>query len=225
MSFTITQLKTFVMIVQCGSFTAAAKRMGKAQSVVSDAISNLEIDLDLILFDRIEKRPQLTEAGKALLYSVNTVLLHCQNLEERARALHLDTETALRLVVDDAVPFDVLRVVLQQFVDRFPQVELIFLSPQGLSVVDIVLDKQAHLGLTLSSSYSGQNISFCRLGDVQLANVVCADHPLAQINGGISFAELHRYRQLVYMPLTGAICQRINISLPHLSVVPTAISN
>lgn len=151
MFFTITQLETFAMIVQCGSFTAAAKRMGKAQSVVSDAISNLEIDLDLILFDRTEKRPQLTEAGKALLYSVNTVLLHCQNLEERARALHLDTETALRLVVDDAVPFDVLRVALQQFVDRFPQVELIFLSPQGLSVVDIVLDKQAHLGLTLSS--------------------------------------------------------------------------
>lgn len=200
MSFTLSQLETFTTVVECGSFSAAARRLGKSQSVVSMAISNLEIDLDLTLFDRSEKFPQLTEAGQTLLYSVNAILLHCQNLEERAHTLHQGAETQLRLALDGAIPYGVLETALDEFSVKFPQVDLTFLFPQEQSVVDLVLEKKVHLGLTLSGSYSGKNISFCRLGDVALANVAAAGHPLAQEKDAISFPLLHRYRQLVYAP-------------------------
>ncbi len=172
MAFTLSQLETFTTVVECGSFSAAARRLGKAQSVVSATISNLEIDLGLTLFDRSGKLPRLTEAGQTLQYSVNAILLHCQNLEERAHTLQQGAETQLLLALDGAIPYAVLEPALIEFSAKFPQVDLTFLFPQEHSVVDLVLDKKANLGLTLSSSYSGKNISFCRLGDVALANVV-----------------------------------------------------
>lgn len=54
------QLETLLMVVNTGSFSAAARKLGKAQSAVSTAISDLEIDLDLQLFDRSGRYPVLT---------------------------------------------------------------------------------------------------------------------------------------------------------------------
>lgn len=51
MRFSIEQLQAFVASAEQGSFSAAARHLGKAQSVVSAAIANLEADLNLSLFD------------------------------------------------------------------------------------------------------------------------------------------------------------------------------
>ena len=45
-------IEAFVQAAELGSFSAAARRMGKAQSAVSTTIANLEIDAGFELFDR-----------------------------------------------------------------------------------------------------------------------------------------------------------------------------
>lgn len=200
MSFTLNQLETFTTVVKCGSFSAAARRLGKSQSVVSTTISNLEIDLGITLFDRRDKFPHLTDEGLALLHSVNSVLLQCHNLAERAHTLNLGAETELRVALDEAIPYNVLGNVLTEFSGKFPHVDVIFLFPHEKSVVDLVEEKKAHLGLCISTGYNDKNNAFCRLGDVALANIVATYHPLAQEKEAISFSVLHRYRQLVYAP-------------------------
>ena len=67
-------LEAFVQAVSLGSFSAAARKLGKSQSTVSEAIARLEIDLGLELFDRSGRQPQLTEAGRTLLGRVEEVL-------------------------------------------------------------------------------------------------------------------------------------------------------
>lgn len=52
MSLSLEQLQAFVATVETGSFSAAARYLGKAQSAISTAVSNLEIDLDNSLFVR-----------------------------------------------------------------------------------------------------------------------------------------------------------------------------
>ncbi|NVL29209.1 LysR family transcriptional regulator, partial [Pseudomonas syringae pv. actinidiae] len=52
MSYSPEALEAFVQIAALGSFSAAARRLGKSQSTISEAISRLEIDLGLELFDR-----------------------------------------------------------------------------------------------------------------------------------------------------------------------------
>ena len=62
----IENFRAFVLAAELGSFSAAARQMGKAQSAVSSAIANLEVDADVQLFDRSSRNPVLTEAGAAL---------------------------------------------------------------------------------------------------------------------------------------------------------------
>src|ERR1700675_412348 len=65
---TLDQLRVFLAIVEAGSFVGSAQRLGRATSVVSYAIANLEAQLGLTLFDRVTTRkPQLTDAGRAIL--------------------------------------------------------------------------------------------------------------------------------------------------------------
>ncbi len=74
MNFTLDQLEAFSASAETGSFSAAARKLGKAQSAVSMAISNLEIDLGLELFDRAGKYPVLTFTGEMFLREAETIL-------------------------------------------------------------------------------------------------------------------------------------------------------
>ena len=66
---TLDQLYVLTQVVETGSFTAAARKMNRALSVVSYTVSNLEAQLGVTLFDRATSRkPQLTEAGRVLVF-------------------------------------------------------------------------------------------------------------------------------------------------------------
>ena len=60
------QLKTFLTVVETGSFAAAGRKLGRATSAISYAIANLESQLGVALFDRgSTRKPVLTEADQA----------------------------------------------------------------------------------------------------------------------------------------------------------------
>ena len=64
MNWTLYQLEAFVLAVNHGSFSAAARKLGRAQSRISTAIANLEVDLGFELFDRSAKLAVLTKHGE-----------------------------------------------------------------------------------------------------------------------------------------------------------------
>ena len=49
---TLDQLRVFLTVVEVGSFAGAARRLGRATSVISYSIANLEAQLGVLLFDR-----------------------------------------------------------------------------------------------------------------------------------------------------------------------------
>ena len=59
--------RTFVKIVEAGSFTKAAELLGYSQAAVTAQIKAMEKELDVPLFDRIGKRVYLTHEGKTFL--------------------------------------------------------------------------------------------------------------------------------------------------------------
>ena len=67
-------LVAFVLSAELGSFSAAARQLGKRQSTISEAIANLEIDLGVMLFDRQARLPTLSEAGANLLPLARRIL-------------------------------------------------------------------------------------------------------------------------------------------------------
>lgn len=85
MHYTLRQLEVFLAVAQTQNISRAAEALNMSQSAVSGSLADLEGHFDVKLFDRIGKRIQLNEFGKALRPK-------SQALIEQAR----DLETALR---------------------------------------------------------------------------------------------------------------------------------
>ena len=63
----IDQLLVLLVVAEAGSFSAAAKRLGRATSAISYAIDTLEAQLGLSLFDRgTTRKPKLIQQGEAI---------------------------------------------------------------------------------------------------------------------------------------------------------------
>ena len=74
-ALTLDQLRTFIAVAEARSFRAAAGRLSRVQSAVSQAVANLEAELGVSLFDRSGYRPVPTPEGQALLADARAILL------------------------------------------------------------------------------------------------------------------------------------------------------
>ena len=84
MNWTLEQLRHFVAAADAGSFSAAARQVGRAQSAVSTSLGLLEADLGVELFDRSRRNATLTRAGEVLLLEARELLRQAGGLEQRA---------------------------------------------------------------------------------------------------------------------------------------------
>lgn len=82
--FTLDQLKTIQAIARKGSFKRAADSLYISQPAISLQVQNLEKQLNIVLFERCNKKATLTEAGNLILYYGRRILALC---EETCRAL------------------------------------------------------------------------------------------------------------------------------------------
>ena len=77
----IDQLLVLLAVAEEGSFTAAARRLGRATSAVSYAIDTLEQQLGLPLFDRgTTRKPRLTREGEAVVSEAKAVSFSVETL-------------------------------------------------------------------------------------------------------------------------------------------------
>lgn len=195
MRFSLEQLQVFVLAVQAGSFSAAARRVGKTQSTVSAAIANLEADLGVELFDRSSRIPGLTAAGHKLLLEAEAVLERCRALESHADSMAADVEPSLTLAIE--VPYNTVMPVLQEFEQAFPHVDLIVRHPVYGDVSELVLKGEAALGIAFSQPGYPQALDFQQLGKLIMSHVTHPRHPLAALDT-VSFADLHGHRRLAF---------------------------
>ena len=98
------QLRTFIAAADEGSFSAAGRKLRRAQSVVSHTLANLELQVGFALFDRTGRYPQLTEAGRALLEEARRAANGMDAFKARARTLAQGLEAELAVAVDVMFP-------------------------------------------------------------------------------------------------------------------------
>ncbi len=99
-SLTLDQMRVLVAVADAGSFSAAARKLGRVQSAISQSIQTLETTLGVSLFDRSGKTPQLTDAGKALVGDSRALIAGAQAIRARAQSMAEDVEPELTLAVE-----------------------------------------------------------------------------------------------------------------------------
>lgn len=143
MQWTLEQLRQFILTAESGSFSAAARSQGKAQSAVSTAIALLEADLGVQLFDRSKRNAHLTDAGQVLLLEARHLLRQAQAMDTRAQALHKGSPASLSLALDEALPYTAISHLTSELSHQFPELDLTLLHGTASEVGDQVEQQRA----------------------------------------------------------------------------------
>lgn len=175
------QLQVFLAVVDEGSFAAAARRMNRAVSAISYAISNLEAQLGLVLLDREgSRKPVLSEAGQAILADARLIAADLQALRARALGLHSGLEPEVSVALDVMIPLDRVAGLLSEFQEIHPTVTLRLHVEALGGVAALLLDGQAQLGLSGPAITDHPDLERADAGELLLVPVAAPDHPLAR---------------------------------------------
>ncbi|ASA55207.1 LysR family transcriptional regulator [Vibrio gazogenes] len=202
MNWTLDQLLAFVTAAELGSFSAAARKLQKAQSRISSAISNLELDLGFELFDRRSKYPALTSLGEEILPEAQAVLNQCLRLESRALTAARQEPISLRIAIDEALPLETIHTIFPQFGDSFPNTHLVITNGSQDDIAVAIANHNADIGLMISNDELPAKLQLHSLGYFKQVLIVGKQHPLAS-KDTLSLAQLQQYRQFVLCNRSG----------------------
>ncbi len=195
---TLDQLRILIAVAETGSFSAAARRLRRVQSAVSQSVQALEATLGVTLFDRAERIPKLTEAGRALLVDARQILSNTESLRAHAESIASEVEPELSLAVDAVLPADPLRASLKALSHEFPHLP-VTLFTEGLGGAEQRLrDRVARLGIyTPLPSGKSSDLMGEFLATSPMVPVVAASHPMAKAPRPLTREIIEKHVQLV----------------------------
>ena len=191
-------LQAFVQAATQGSFSAAARKLGKSQSTVSAAVASLEIDLDVVLFDRSSRKPTLTPAGHLLLQRAEQVLEANSRLELAASQLAQGLEPKLTIAMSDTYQSDHFEVALKHFEQRYPDLELECLIAECEDLIALVQSGRAHIAFIEKQAVYPPDLTGAPVAEsTEIALFVSPEHPMAKLqNISADTLQQHRERRL-----------------------------
>jgi len=189
-------LLAFVEAATQGSFSAAGRKLGKSQSTISAAIASLEIDLNLVLFDRSSRKPSLTPAGHVMLQRAEDILAANSRLAMTASQLSQGVEAKLTVAISDTYQSNRFEAALSAFEQRYPDLELECLIAECDDLVALVQRGRAHVAFAeMQEVYPPDLVSATVDERTEIALFVAQGHPLAQA-AHIDKEVLQQHREL-----------------------------
>ena len=196
-SLTLDQLRVLVAIADSGSFSAAARRLGRVQSAISQMIRTLEDTQGVTLFDRSEHKPRLTAIGKMMVDQARLVLFSAERFELLALGSRAGMEAELPLAIDPLIPSQPLIASLRALRETYIDVPVTFRT-EGLGGAERRLrEGRATLGLCLLLPSVPDDLMAYPLMDLQLLLVAAPDHPLTKIHRPLETTDFAAHVQLV----------------------------
>src|SRR5258705_4309154 len=195
-SVALAPLRIFIGGADEGSFSAGGRRLGRAQSVISQTLANLEAQLGVKLFDRTSRSPVLTRQGVALLAEARAVVSRMDVFKARARGLSGGLEPELSVVVDVMFPLEQVTSAVTAFQEKFPATPLTLYVEALGAVLQPVMQGRCAFGVMGSLPTAPPQLTRERLFSVRILFVASPNHPLASLKGPIPASVLAQHRQL-----------------------------
>jgi len=190
----INNLKAFIAVAENKSFSKSAESLNISQPAISKRIAALEAELSSKMFDRVNRKVYLTEAGRMLLPVAQSVLSDISRIEHDISCLGKGTRGKLSIGSTEHVCINRISAIIKTFKEAFPEVEI----DLQLSKTDETLDRlhSGDLDMALCADISSNTIdrSLSKLQGVEIWReklVVVSDdnHSLAK-NKKITISQL-----------------------------------
>lgn len=183
----LAQIRAFVMVVEHGSFSTAARVMGISQPAVTMQVQGLEADLGVTLLDRAYRKIELTESGASLLPHARAVLQELESAREDLVRM-ADTVTGRLSIVASTTPGQyLLPRLLGSFLQENPEVRVSLAVADTAKVVEMIAAGEAELGMT-GATVKGARVDFEPLGTDGIVMICAPGHRFAE-SQRVSLAE------------------------------------
>jgi len=157
------QLMAFVAVAATGSFTEAAKNVGRDASVISRRVSQLETKLGVRLLSRTTRRVALTEVGLLYYRRVQTLLDELAVATREATEVAASPQGLLRVSVPATFGRQWIAPLLPSFIARHPLIRVdIRFSDRLVDVVADGFDVAIRVGVLRDSTLTSRKIASYR---------------------------------------------------------------
>jgi DNA-binding transcriptional LysR family regulator len=173
---TLEQLRIFVAVAERQHVTQAARALNLAQSAASHAIAALEARHDTRLFDRIGRRIELTEAGRAFLAEARTILAQVEHAELALSEFGNLERGTLTVQASQTIASYWLPRHLVAFRQAHPRIDIRLAIGNTAQVAEAIETGAAELGFVEGAVESTELVSVPIARD-QLVLVVGPEHP------------------------------------------------
>jgi DNA-binding transcriptional LysR family regulator len=187
-------LSAFVAVIDTGSFSGAAQRLGQTPSGVSRTIARLEQQLGMTLIHRTTRRLDLTEEGGWLLGRARRILAELEETERQAALARARPAGLVRVNAATPALDHLIAPLLADFLDAYPQVQLELTS--GETIIDLIEEK-ADVALRIGQ-LPDSTLNARRLGSSRV-RVLAAPAYLARHGTPARVEDLARHRQLGFV--------------------------
>jgi len=177
------ELRAFVILARCGSFTKAARELSLSQSAVSHSIKALENDAGCRLLDRMGKTVSLTLAGEQLLRYSEKILADMDAARTALTQLGKWGHSRLRLAASATACQYLLPPVLRQFKRDFPKAIIQVETVDTPDATQLLRDKRVDLAIAFQSVQTAE-FNFHLLFTDELAFALAPDHPWIATGSG-----------------------------------------
>ncbi|WHO72345.1 LysR family transcriptional regulator [Rhizobium sp. BT03] len=133
----LTSLTVFGRVVECGGFSAAARRLNMSVTMVGNHVQSLEDRLGVRLLNRTTRKVSLTETGKYYYERSSQILAELDEADRTAGALSTTPRGTLKVYTSSAIVRFLLPVV-SEYMELYPSIALDFSI--GERMVDMIED-------------------------------------------------------------------------------------
>ncbi|XKM39711.1 LysR family transcriptional regulator [Rhizobium ruizarguesonis] len=133
----LTSLTVFGRVVECGGFSAAARRLNMSVTMVGNHVQSLEDRLGVRLLNRTTRKVSLTETGKYYYERSSQILAELDEADRTAGALSTTPRGTLKVYTSSAIVRFLLPVV-SEYMELYPSISLDF--SVGERMVDMIED-------------------------------------------------------------------------------------
>ncbi len=208
-------LRYFIAVAEELHFGRAAQVLGISQPPLSQQIQALEQEVGARLFERTNRRVELSEAGRLFLHEARLVLAQVDKAADVARRAQLGELGELKIGFTSSAPFNSsIPQAIFAFRQAFPAVHLNLQEMSSTEVAESLVDESIQVGLMRPLPLP-DSLSVIELMREPLVAVLNAGHPLVEgSERGLHLAQLAD-EPFVFFPRTygsGLYAQLLNLA-------------
>ena len=174
----IRQLSYFIEVAKHQSFTKAAQALHVTQPTLSKMVKNLEIEMEVSLFDRSSRKVRLTDAGEVVFIQAQKIVNSLDDLSSSLYDIMNLNKGKITIGLPPVISTLFFPTIIAEFQSRYPDVSVILVEDGAKKVEEKVADGEVGLGFVMLP-VAAERFDVIPFVSQEIKLLVHEDHPLA----------------------------------------------